>query len=141
MIGVVTSNFIDADALRKVISESGVTTAEMTEALNKAFDFSKVSSSDVSYCMKSDPCEHQGDIEHCSDCLYCSSSGLVNTLTIPMDYGAIKSTISTDADVYASVSKPILASFSCPCCGTHFIAGDPGFIPNCHNCGSVMRKD
>ena len=137
MVGVVTNNLIDADALRKVISESGVTTAEMTEALNKAFDFSKVSSSDVSYCMKSDPCEHLGDLAHCSDCLYCSSSGLVNAITIPADFGVIKST----ADITTSVSKPILASFSCPCCGTHFIAGDPGFIPNCHNCGSVMRKD
>lgn len=32
-------------------------------------------------------------------------------------------------------------SFTCPCCGTHYIARDPGFVPNCHNCGSVMRCD
>ena len=29
--------------------------------------------------------------------------------------------------------------FRCPCCGTHYLARDPGFVPNCHNCGAVMR--
>lgn len=29
--------------------------------------------------------------------------------------------------------------FVCPYCGTHFLARDPGFIPNCHNCNGVMR--
>ena len=29
--------------------------------------------------------------------------------------------------------------FMCPCCGTHYIARDPGFVPNCHNCGAVMK--
>ena len=40
-------------------------------------------------------------------------------------------------------SNPVfpLVSFSCPYCGTHYIARDPGFIPNCHNCNGVMRKD
>lgn len=32
-------------------------------------------------------------------------------------------------------------SFICPCCGTHYIARDPGFVPNCHNCGAIMRKE
>jgi len=31
-------------------------------------------------------------------------------------------------------------SFSCPYCGTHYFARDPGFVPNCHNCGAVMCK-
>ena len=32
-------------------------------------------------------------------------------------------------------------SFTCPYCGTHYIARDPGFVPNCHNCGAIMRKE
>ena len=47
---------------------------------------------------------------------------------------------------YATISAPVEPKdtkvlFSCPCCGTHYLASDPGFIPNCHNCGAVMRKD
>ena len=33
------------------------------------------------------------------------------------------------------------SKFICPRCGTYFIARDLGFIPNCNNCGSVMRKE
>lgn len=39
---------------------------------------------------------------------------------------------------YPSVS-PETKSFLCPYCGTHYIARDPGFVPNCHNCGAIMR--
>lgn len=51
--------------------------------------------------------------------------------------------IKADTTVYATQPRvdQKLISFTCPCCGTHYIAGDPGFIPNCHNCGAVMRKD
>lgn len=39
---------------------------------------------------------------------------------------------------YSSAS-PETKSFLCPYCGTHYIARDPGFVPNCHNCGAIMR--
>ena len=49
---------------------------------------------------------------------------------------ASSTTVSTCVD-YPRISK----SYTCPCCGTHYIARDPGFVPNCHNCGSIMRCD
>jgi len=42
--------------------------------------------------------------------------------------------------VTTSAYSVSMVSFTCPCCGTHYRASDPGFIPNCHNCGAIMRK-
>lgn len=32
-------------------------------------------------------------------------------------------------------------SFICPNCGALYISEGSGFIPNCNNCGSVMKRE
>lgn len=32
-------------------------------------------------------------------------------------------------------------TYICPCCGTTYIAGGSGFIPNCTNCGARLEKE
>lgn len=110
MSSVSTTDFIDADALKKIVCNFGVQASDMSKAMVYAID----SCSRVS----------------CTDCRFSK----VET----QDYSN-----KADTTVYATHPRvdQKLISFTCPCCGTHYIAGDPGFIPNCHNCGAVMRKD
>ena len=73
--------------------------------------------------------------------------GVLTGVNAPID-----TTISVDATRPIMITKTSTSyvedyslikskSFTCPCCGTHYIARDPGFVPNCHNCGSIMRCD
>ena len=49
--------------------------------------------------------------------------------------------INTDSDKLMNKSVELVkVEFTCPHCGTRYKATDPGFIPNCYNCGSIMRK-
>jgi len=62
-----------------------------------------------------------------------------------MDTGVIvdlNGPLMYDDTVSAFVNEPsITKTFTCRYCGTHYIARDPGFVPNCHNCGSIMQAD
>ena len=74
----------------------------------------------------------------------------MSDLSALIDFDATLTTVSTSNLVFNSyptitsiisqIGKEEFISFSCPYCGTHYIARDPGFIPNCHNCGAIMRK-
>ena len=101
MSSVATTDFIDADVLKKVVCDFGVPASDMSKAIVYAIDSCSRVSCTADYSNKA------------------------------------------DTMVYATHPRvdQKLISFTCPCCGTHYIAGDPGFIPNCHNCGAVMRKD
>lgn len=47
-----------------------------------------------------------------------------------------------DFVVYDRISrKPISEKYVCPYCGTTFIATEGGFIPECKNCGGVLRRE
>ena len=46
----------------------------------------------------------------------------------------------TLVDAFSHLDRDLHITFVCPCCGTHYIARSEGFIPNCHNCGSVMKE-
>lgn len=71
----------------------------------------------------------------------CSSDKIIDMLTDT----SITATIAIPPSdfVWTTTASSVVPtkSYTCPCCGTHYIARDPGFIPNCHNCGSVMRCD
>ena len=47
---------------------------------------------------------------------------------------------TTVVDTVSNIESSENILFICPYCGTHYIARDPGFIPNCYNCGAIMRK-
>lgn len=60
--------------------------------------------------------------------------------SVPYDW-TINTTKSRSIEDIIREVNPINLLFSCPNCGNHFIARDPGFVPNCQNCGTVLRLD
>ncbi len=74
-----------------------------------------------------------------TDCLVTTDIGnisLISDATIAIS--KFPASITCSGTYYREPEEKI--SFSCPYCGTHYLARDPGFIPNCHNCGAIMRK-
>ena len=59
------------------------------------------------------------------------------TICITDVRGSVAVAPKADVGVISPIESNVL--FVCPYCGTHFLARDPGFIPNCHNCNGVMR--
>lgn len=48
---------------------------------------------------------------------------------------------TSDWKNYIEPYRPICETFICPNCGAAYLADSAGFIPNCNNCGSVMKRE
>lgn len=80
------------------------------------------------------------DRDQLNDCLVrtdISNIGLLTDATLTISN--FPTTLTCNGTYYNEPERKI--SFSCPYCGTHYLARDPGFVPNCHNCGAIMRKE
>ena len=66
---------------------------------------------------------------------------LVNLLVDPPEVYTLRCDLDDWITTTTAPYNPICETFICPCCGTTYIANRAGFIPNCTNCGSTMKKE